>query len=197
MGCDRHCKCLARKRHWAHPRAPGRAIAAAGSRCPPTRGRLRSRANGTRSKRLALWPKRKDSNRAASVARRSRMLVPTGMIQNCLQVRRTPLGAYGDIVSMEGGAKRAPGSSHREWLTIVKLLWMFPNDATAETRVRGAVLWGRHPVIGLRGARHGMVNQKTMPYRCRKKTCRAYFGVSNERVMQSSKLGLRRWTITI
>ena len=92
--------------------------------------------------------------------------------------------------------QKAPGRSHRQGLTVVKLLKMFPDDATAEAWFEEQ----RWP----NGERHcpdcGSVNyavaksRKPMPYRCR--DCRGYFSVRKGTAMQSAKIGFQKWAIT-
>ena len=91
---------------------------------------------------------------------------------------------------------KAPGKYHREGLTLVQLLRMFPDDAMAEmwfTEQR----WGGEPrcprcdsVNVQSGARH-----PTMPYRCR--SCRRRFSVRVGTVMEGSHLGYQKWALAI
>ena len=90
---------------------------------------------------------------------------------------------------------KAPGRSHREGMTVIQLLNMFPDDATAEQWFEEQ----RWP----NGERHcpdcGSVNyavvkcRKPMPYRCR--DCRGYFSVRKGTAMQSAKIGFQKWAI--
>ena len=90
----------------------------------------------------------------------------------------------------------APGRSHRAGMTVVELLRMFPDDATAEKwfeKQRGPN--GRFcPDCGSTNTAV-VASRKPMPYRCR--DCRKHFSVRKGMVMQSSKLGLQKWAIAI
>ena len=92
--------------------------------------------------------------------------------------------------------KNGPGRSHREGLTIVQLLAMFPNDAAAEAWFEKQ-RWpeGRYcPDCGSVNT-VPVKSRKPMPYRCR--DCRNHFSVRKGTVMQSSKLGLQKWAIAL
>ena len=95
-------------------------------------------------------------------------------------------------------AQKAPGKHHREGMTLMQAVEMFPDDATAEAWFIGK-RWpdGAHcPYCGsvnvLSGAAH-----KTMPYRCREKECRKRFSVRTGTAMEESKLGYRVWAIAL
>ena len=93
---------------------------------------------------------------------------------------------------------KVPGKYHREGLTLIEAIRMFPDDATAETwftKKRWAD--GAHcPYCGsvnvLSGAKH-----KTMPYRCREKECRKRFSVRTGSAMDSSNIGYQKWAIAL
>ena len=92
-------------------------------------------------------------------------------------------------------AKKAPGKSHREGLTIVELMDMFPTE-TAATEWFESTIWpnGRHcPKCGSERTREA--SHKKMPYWCT--DCRSYFSVKTGTVMQASKIPLRKWAIAI
>ena len=92
--------------------------------------------------------------------------------------------------------KNGPGRSHREGLTIVQLLAMFPDDAAAEAWFEKQ-RWpeGRYcPDCGSVNT-VPVKTQKPMPYRCR--DCRNHFSVRKGTVMQSSKLGFQKWAIAL
>lgn len=89
-----------------------------------------------------------------------------------------------------------PGKSFRKGISIPKLLKMFPDDETAEAwfvkqrwpnGVRCA--WCESENVQ-EGTTH-----PTMPYRCR--TCRKFFSVKTNSVMQSSKLGCQAWALAL
>ena len=93
-------------------------------------------------------------------------------------------------------AKTGPGRAHREGLTIVQLLAMFPNDDAAEKWFE-AQRWpeGRYcPDCGSTNT-VPVASRKPMPYRCR--DCRGHFSVKKGTVMQASKLGLQKWAIAL
>ena len=95
-------------------------------------------------------------------------------------------------------AQKAPGKHHREGMTLMQAVEMFPDDATAEAWF-AEKRWpdGPHcPYCGstnvLSGAAH-----KTMPYRCREKECRKRFSVRTGTAMEESKLGYRVWAVAL
>ena len=94
--------------------------------------------------------------------------------------------------------KKAPGKSHREEISLVKIMQMFPNDATAEQWfIKNRWPDGVHcPVCGSFHVQIG-ASHKTMPYRCKEKGCRKKFSVKTGTVMQSSNLGYQKWAIAI
>ncbi len=92
-------------------------------------------------------------------------------------------------------ARKAPGKAHREGLTLVELMDMFPTEAAA-TEWFESVIWpnGRHcPKCGSERTREA--SHKKMPYWCT--DCRSYFSVKTGTVMQASKIPLRKWAIAI
>ena len=92
-------------------------------------------------------------------------------------------------------ARKAPGKAHREGMTIVELMDMFPTEEAATEWFESAI-WpnGRHcPKCGSERTREA--SHKKMPYWCT--DCRSYFSVKTGTVMQSSKIPLRKWAIAI
>ena len=92
-------------------------------------------------------------------------------------------------------ARKAPGKAHREGLTVVELMDMFPTEEAA-TEWFESVIWpdGRHcPKCGSERTREA--SHKKMPYWCT--DCRSYFSVKTGTAMQSSKVPLRKWAIAI
>lgn len=94
--------------------------------------------------------------------------------------------------------RQAPGKAHREGITLVGLLRMFPDDATAE-RWFAETRWPDGPrcvreECGSANVQVG-TKHKTMPYRCRAR--RRYFSVKSGTVMRASKLGYQTWAIAI
>ncbi len=92
--------------------------------------------------------------------------------------------------------RKAPGKAHREGMTIVQLMDMFPTEDAAREWFE-SVIWpnGRHcPKCGSVETKPAP-NAKPMPYRC--KDCRSYFSVKTGTAMQASKIPLRKWAIAI
>ena len=92
--------------------------------------------------------------------------------------------------------KKGPGRSEREGLSIIQLLELYPDDASAEAWfIAQRWLNGRFcPDCGSINTAE-CKNRKPMPYRCR--DCRKHFSVRKGTVMQCSKLGLRTWLIAV
>ena len=92
-------------------------------------------------------------------------------------------------------AKKAPGKSHREGITIVELMDMFPTEEVATTWFE-SIIWpdGRHcPKCG--SLRTSEASHAKMPYWCT--DCRSYFSVKTGTAMQRSKIPLRKWAIAV
>ena len=91
--------------------------------------------------------------------------------------------------------KKAPGKSHREGMTIVELMDMFPTEEAA-TEWFESIIWpnGRHcPKCGSKRTREA--SHRKMPYWCT--DCRSYFSVKTGTAMRASKIPLRKWAIAI
>ena len=92
-------------------------------------------------------------------------------------------------------SKKAPGKSHREGLTLIQVMDMFPDEKTAQEWFE-SIIWpnGRHcPKCG--STRTHEAKHKYMPYRCT--DCRSYFSIKTNTPMQASKIPLRKWAIAI
>ena len=92
-------------------------------------------------------------------------------------------------------ARKAPGKSHRDGITLVELMDMFPTEEAA-TEWFESIIWpnGRHcPKCGSERTREA--SHKKMPYWC--SDCRSYFSVKTGTAMQASKIPLRKWAIAI
>ena len=93
-------------------------------------------------------------------------------------------------------AQNAPGKHYRKGLTLIELFDMFPDDATAE-----AWFMEQRWPDGIACPECGSLNiqerttHPTMPFRCR--DCRKFFSVKTGSLMQSSKIGYRKWAIAI
>ncbi len=92
--------------------------------------------------------------------------------------------------------KKAPGKSFRTGLSLVEVMKMFPDDATAEKWFVG----NRWP-DGVHCPKCGSVNiqerktRKPQPYRCR--DCRKDFSVKTGTLMHNSPLGFQVWAVAI
>ena len=92
-------------------------------------------------------------------------------------------------------AKKALGKSHREGLTVVEMMDMFPTEEAA-TEWFESIIWpdGRHcPKCG--SVRTREASHAKMPYWC--SDCRSYFSIKTGTAMQRSKIPLRKWAIAI
>lgn len=93
-------------------------------------------------------------------------------------------------------ANKAPGKAYRKGLSLVEIMQMFPDDATAERWFADA-RWPNGPACphcGSENVQSGAAHP-TMPYRCR--DCRKRFSVKTGTVMQASNLGFQVWAIAI
>ena len=90
-------------------------------------------------------------------------------------------------------SQNAPGKHFRDGLTMLELFEMFPDNETAmkwfEVRIwkdgRKCPDCGNQDTVP---SKH-----KTMPYYCYK--CKSFFSVKKGTVMESSKIGYRKWAI--
>ncbi len=91
---------------------------------------------------------------------------------------------------------KAPGRSDRERITLKQLFDKFPNDEVAEQWFIEK-RWNNNihcaHCDSLRIKRNG--GHPTMPYHCM--DCRKFFSVKTGTLMQSSKIGYRKWAIAI
>ena len=90
----------------------------------------------------------------------------------------------------------APGKAHREGISLVQLMGMFPTEADAAEWFE-SLIWP-----DVRGCGHcGSIktsevpNAKPMPYWC--SDCRSYFSVKTGTALASSKVPLTKWAIAI
>ena len=93
--------------------------------------------------------------------------------------------------------QKAPGKSHRQGISIIKLNDMFPDETTA-VKWFEAIRWGEDGrYCGHCGSTETSVikNAKPMPYRCR--SCRSYFSVRTGTTMEKSRLPLRKWAFAV
>ena len=91
---------------------------------------------------------------------------------------------------------QAPGKAHREGLTLVQLMDMFPTEEAA-TAWFESVLWGGQRCCGKCGSvrTREVPNAKPMPYWCT--DCRSYFSVRTGTAIARSNVPLRKWAIAI
>lgn len=93
-------------------------------------------------------------------------------------------------------SKKAPGKSFRKGLSLMEIMRMFPDDATAEewfakTRWPDGVFC---PACGCNDIQE-RPTRKPQPYRCR--SCRKDFSVKTGTLMHNSKLGCQVWAVAI
>ena len=85
---------------------------------------------------------------------------------------------------------------NRKRLSLVEIFQMFPDEKTAENWFV-EVRWPNGvycPYCGSINIQSG-AKHKSMPYRCRDKTCGKRFSVKTKTAMESSKLGYQVWAI--
>ena len=90
----------------------------------------------------------------------------------------------------------APGKAHREGVSIIQLMDMFPNENAATKWFEGQV-WPSGRCCGHCGSTSTSEtpNAKPMPYWC--PDCRSYFSVRTGTTIERSKIPLRKWAIAI
>ncbi len=91
----------------------------------------------------------------------------------------------------------APGKSHREGISLIKLFEMFPDEESA-TDWFETTRWpdGCRPCPRCESERtHEVRGRKPMPFRC--SNCRKYFSVRTGSVLEESRIPLRKWVIAI
>ena len=92
--------------------------------------------------------------------------------------------------------KKATGKAHREGVTVVELMDMFPTEETA-TKWFEDVIWQGHRHCGKCGSTRtkDVPHAKPMPYWCT--DCRSYFSVRTGTPIARSNVPLRKWAIAI
>ena len=89
----------------------------------------------------------------------------------------------------------APGKSHREGITLVELMDMFPTEDTARQWFE-QMFWNGERCCGHCGSlRTCKASHAYMPYWC--SDCRSYFSVRTGTLLESSRVPLRKWAIAI
>ena len=93
-------------------------------------------------------------------------------------------------------AHKSPGKSHREGMTLVQMMDLFPTEEAA-TAWFESVVWERGRCCGKCGGTRTreVPNAKPMPYWC--PDCRSYFSVRTGTPMARSNVPLRKWAIAI
>ena len=93
-------------------------------------------------------------------------------------------------------AHKAPGKSHREGITLVQLMDMFPDEASAAEWFE-AHMWATGRCCGHCGATNTkeVPKAKPMPYWC--PDCRSYFSARTGTALSHSRVPLRKWAIAI
>ena len=88
----------------------------------------------------------------------------------------------------------APGKSDRSGISLIELMEMFPDEATATAWLE-AKIWPNGRCCGHCGSAGTSLvpNAKPMPYWC--PDCREYFSVRTGTVMARSKIPLHKWVI--
>ncbi|MDE0223616.1 MAG: IS1595 family transposase [Gammaproteobacteria bacterium] len=90
---------------------------------------------------------------------------------------------------------KAPGKAHREGLTLVQLMDMFPTEEAAVKWFEDS-LWGGERCCGKCGSLNTReASHKTMPYWCT--DCRSYFSVRTGTPIARSNVPMRKWAIAI
>ncbi len=93
-------------------------------------------------------------------------------------------------------SRKAPGMYFRKGLTTKQIFQLFPDNPTAEAWfVQQRWPQGvRCPSCNSTNIQTG-AHHKTMPYRCREKTCAKRFSAKTGTVMEGSKIGFQDWMI--
>ena len=91
---------------------------------------------------------------------------------------------------------KAPGRAHREGMSIIELMNIFPTEQDA-TEWFESVLWVGGRCCGKCGSveTREVPNAKPMPYWC--SDCRSYFSVRTGTAIARSNVPLRKWAIAI
>ena len=90
---------------------------------------------------------------------------------------------------------KAPGKAHRQGMTVVQMMQLFPSEEAA-TNWFESVFWDGKRACGKCGSeRTREASHPKMPYWCT--DCRSYFSVRTGTPMQQSKIPLQKWAIAI
>ena len=90
----------------------------------------------------------------------------------------------------------APGKAHREGMSLIELMKMFPTEEAAAAWFED-VLWAGERCCGKCGSveTRTVPHAKPMPYWC--PSCRSYFSVRTGTAIARSNVPLRKWAIAI
>jgi len=93
-------------------------------------------------------------------------------------------------------AQKAPGKSHREGISLIELMALFPDEETATAWFENAV-WPQGRCCSHCGSLRTseVPRANPMPYWC--SDCRSYFSVRTKTALERSKIPLRKWAIAI
>ncbi len=93
-------------------------------------------------------------------------------------------------------AHTAPGKAHREGVSIIELMDLFPDETSAIGWFE-ALVWPVERACGHCGSltTREVPNAKPMPYWCT--DCRSYFSVKTGTALSHSKVPMRKWAIAI
>jgi len=91
---------------------------------------------------------------------------------------------------------KAPGKSHREGITLIQIMDMFPDEESARLWFEQQ-MWPEGRCCGHCGsvATSEVPGAKPMPYWC--KECRSYFSVRTGSAIEHSRVPLRKWAIAV
>ncbi len=94
-------------------------------------------------------------------------------------------------------AHKAPGKHFREGLSLIEVMRMFPDEASAAKWFESAIWPDGVRRCGKCGSddTHEVPNAKPMPYRCR--SCKGYFSVRTGTPIARSNIPLQKWAIAI
>ena len=91
--------------------------------------------------------------------------------------------------------RHGPGKSHRQGITLIQLMNMFPDEAAAKDWFEH-MLWHGERCCGHCGSvRTRPASHAKMPYWC--SDCRSYFSVRTGTVLECSRVPLRKWAFAI
>ena len=95
-------------------------------------------------------------------------------------------------------AGKAPGKSHRQGISLRKLMRMFPDDDAARAWFERRI-WPAGPYCprcGTLNVQSG-IKHKTMTHRCRECPGKPRFSLKTGNIMEGSKLGYQQWAIAV